>query len=345
MKSMKQSFLTARTLCLCLAVLLSVSACKKTEPPRGSSTKPTQDWRLGTASPEDTVTHLFGVKFSEELARLSNKRLRITLYPNSTLGGDVELLESLASADIQFVLQTTAPEIDFVPGVAVFDLPCAFSSLEALRQGVQNPAFRSGLEKAYRNAGFRLLGVADQGFREMSTNKEIRGFADFKGQKIRTMENKYHLAFWRALGANPTPMAFSEVYTGLQQGTIDGQENPYEVMVSGKLFEQQKYVVNTNHVPHLLMLITNDRFYQGLPGEDRQALDDAAQTAAVYAYEQADARIADRLRIIRNSGTEIINLSPELYQEIVAAAQPVYDMIRSQLSDKTLADTLLQGMK
>lgn len=113
--------------------------------------------------------------------------------------------------------------------------------------------------------------MADQGFRVMSTNKAVNSFADFKGQKIRTMENSYHLAFWKALGANPTPMSFSEVYIGLQQHTIDAQENPYEVIVSNNLYEQQDYVVETNHLPHLISLIVNDEFFKDLPRMSRKS--------------------------------------------------------------------------
>ena len=134
--------------------------------------------------------------------------------------------------------------------LAVFDLPCVFDSLDDCvkdrRSTVQQPDQR----RLYRG-GYHLLGMADQGFRVMSTNKPVNSLADFKGQKIRTMENSYHLAFWKALGANPTPMSFSEVYIGLQQHTIDAQENPYEVIVSNNLYEQQDYVVETNYLPHL----------------------------------------------------------------------------------------------
>ena len=117
------------------------------------------------------------------------------------------------------------------------------------------------MEKVYQKGGYKLLGYADQGFRVMSTNKNVKSIKDFKGQKIRTMENSYHLKFWKTLGANPTPMTFSEVYIGLQQGTIDAQENPYEVIVSSKLYEQQDYVVETNHLPHYISLIVSDEFY------------------------------------------------------------------------------------
>ena len=106
----------------------------------------------------------------------------------------------------------------------------------------------------------------------MSTNKPVYSFSDFKGQKIRTMENSYHLAFWKAIGANPTPMSFSEVYIGLQQHTIDAQENPYEVIVSNNLYEQQDYVVETNHLPHLISLIVNDDFFRDLPEDEQEIM-------------------------------------------------------------------------
>ena len=98
--------------------------------------------------------------------------------------------------------------------------------------------------------------------------------------------------------ANPTPMTFSEVYIGLQQGTIDAQENPYEVVVSGKIYEQQDYIVQTNHLPHLLSLIVNDEFYQSLSSEDQKIVDKAAENARNYARQQADERVNDRLNII-----------------------------------------------
>lgn len=110
------------------------------------------------------------------------------------------------------------------------------------------------LEDIYNEGGYELLGMADQGFRVMTTNVAVNDLSDFAGQKIRTMENSFHLAFWQALDANPTPMAFSEVYIGLQQKTIDAEENPVEVIVSGRLYEQQEYVVETNHLPHYISL-------------------------------------------------------------------------------------------
>ena len=200
-------------------------------------------WPLATASPEDTVTQIYAEKFAEEVDRLSDGKMKIQVYPNSVLGGDRELLESCYDGDIPFVVQNTAPQVNFILETAVFDAPCAFETLTEVRQTVDDPEFLDLMKAAYEKAGYELLGYSDQGFRVMSTNKKVETIDDFKGQKIRTMENAYHLQFWKQMGANPTPMSFSEVYIGLQQGTIDAQENAYEIIVSAKLYEQQKYMI------------------------------------------------------------------------------------------------------
>ena len=290
-------------------------------------------WPLATASPEDTVTQIFSEKFAEEVARLSDGKMKIQVYANSTLGGDRDLLETCADGDIPFVVQNTAPQVTFMPDLAVFDLPCVFDSLDECRKTIDEPDFYRLISDVYTNGGYHLLGIADQGFRVMSTNKEVTDFADFKGQKIRTMENSYHLAFWKSLKANPTPMSFSEVYIGLQQHTIDAQENPYEVIVSNKLYEQQKYIVETNHLPHLISLIVNDDFFQNLSKEEQDIMTQAARVATEYAREQSDERIADRVAVIEESGTQILTLSDEVRNEIRRNSQEVYDSIRGTISE------------
>ena len=166
----------------------------------------------------------------------------------------------------------------------------------------------------------------------MSTNKKVSSFTDFKGQKIRTMENPYHLAFWKSIGASPTPMSFSEVYIGLQQHTIDAQENPYEVIVSNNLYEQQDYVIETNHLPHLITLIVNDEFFQDLSEEEQEIMTEAANTALTYAREQSDSRISDKIATIEASGTEIISLTDDERAEMREAAQGVYEQIQKVVS-------------
>ena len=278
------------------------------------------------------MTQIFAEKFAEEVSDLSNGKMKIQVYANSTLGGDRDLLETCADGDIPFVVQNTAPQVSFMSDLAVFDLPCVFDSLDDCRKKIDDPQFNSLISDVYTEGGYHLLGMADQGFRVMSTNKPVNSLADFKGQKIRTMENSYHLAFWKALGANPTPMSFSEVYIGLQQHTIDAQENPYEVIVSNNLYEQQDYVVETNHLPHLISLIVNDDFFRDLPEDEQEIMTEAARLATEYAREQSDERIADKVAVIEDSGTQIIKLSDETRKEIREASQGVYDSIREKIN-------------
>ena len=290
-------------------------------------------WPLATASPEDTVTQIYSEKFAEEVFRLSNGEMKIQVYANSTLGGDRDLLETCADGDIPFVVQNTAPQVTFMPNLAVFDLPCVFDTIDDCRETIDNPEFYSLISDIYTEGGYHLLGMADQGFRVMSTNKAISDFSDFKGQKIRTMENSYHLAFWKSINANPTPMSFSEVYIGLQQHTIDAQENPYEVIVSNRLYEQQDYVVETNHLPHLISLMVNDEFFQNLSKEEQEIITEAAKIATIYARKQSDERIADRMDTIEESGTKILTLSDEVRNEVRESSQKIYDSIKENISE------------
>lgn len=295
------------------------------------------DWPLATASPEDTVTQIYAETFAKEVRRLSGGRMKIQVYPNSTLGGDRELLETCRDGDIPFVVQNTAPQVTFLKDVAVFDMPCLFDTMDEVREAVDNERFYGLMQEVYQGGGYRLLGFADQGFRVMSTNKNISSFSDFKGQKIRTMENSYHIDFWKALSAAPTPMTFSEVYIGLQQGTIDAQENPYEVIVSNRLYEQQDYVVETNHLPHMISLIVSDSFFEGLSQEKQEILLEAADLARDVAREASDERIAEKIKEIENSGTQIVTLDKRLREEMGEAARPVYDAIE-QVVDEDIVE-------
>lgn len=296
---------------------------------------------LATASPEDTVTQIYAEKFAEEVDRLSDGSIKIQVYANSTLGGDRELLESCKDGDIPFVVQNTAPQVTFMPDLAIFDVPCAFENLDECREVLDDPEFSTLISSVYEKGGYQLLGVADQGFRIMSTNKPVKGIGDFKGQKIRTMENPFHLAFWKSIGANPTPMSFAEVYIGLQQHTIDAQENPYEVIVSNRLYEQQDYVVETNHLPHLITLIMNDEFFKGMPEENQRILREAAATATEYARQASDDRIADRVKTIEDSGTQILKIDEETYKAIVEQSSEVRESIKEKV-DSEVYNTFIE---
>lgn len=322
--------ISAFVICIAVTITVAFSGCGGSE--SGEETQ-RYAWPLGTASPEDTVTQIYAVKFAEEVDRLSGGKMKIQVYPNSTLGGDRELLETCRDGDIPFVVQNTAPQVTFMQDIAIFDMPCMFDTIEEVREKVDDEKFYGLMEHVYQEGGYKLLGYADQGFRIMSTNKTINRFEDFKGQKIRTMENAYHLDFWKALSAAPTPMTFSEVYIGLQQGTIDAQENPYEVIVSNRLYEQQDYMVETNHLPHLISLIVSESFFEKLPEEKQEILINAAEFASKEARAASDARISDKIEEIESSGAQIVTIDDELKEQMREASQPVYDAIREVVDE------------
>ncbi len=302
----------------------------------GNETEQTYAWVLATASPEDTVTGLFAEKFAEQVEALSGGELKIQVYHNSTLGGDTELIESVQCGDIPFVVQNTAPEVSYLPRLALFDVPCAFSDLDQLHEVLDDDTFMTKINAIYEIGGFRLLAMADQNFRVMTSNVPIRSLEDFKGIKIRTMENSNHMEFWSSIGSNPTPMAFAELYVGLEQHTVDAQENPYEVICSNKFYEVQDYVVETNHLPHLLALVTNNDFYNELPEDQKAVIDEASEIAKTYAREQAVERSASRIEEIEANGSEIIPVSEELKNEMRKASVSIYDNIRETVADDDL---------
>ncbi len=293
-------------------------------------------WVLATSSPEDTVTQIFAEKFAEEVNTLSGGEMKIEVYANSSLGGDTEILESVMCGDIPFVVQNTAPQVSYLPRLCLFDLPCVFDEIEELHAVLDNERFMEKINAIYAEKGINLLAMSDQNFRVMTSNVLVEDMEDFAGVKIRTMENSYHMAFWSALKASPTPMAFSEVYLGLQQHTIDAQENPYEVVVSNAFYECQDYVIQTNHLPHLLTLITGQEFLDSLTEEQQAVIQQAAAIARDYSREQAALRADDRIATCVAGGAEIIQVSDQLRQEMREASQEIYENVRQVVNDDEL---------
>ena len=329
MRYMKRIFACLLAAALLTASVMTLSGCA------GESGQ-TYAWVLATASPADTVTGLYAEKFAEMVEELSGGELRIQVYHNSALGGDTELIESCQCGDIPFVVQNTAPEVSYMPRLCLFDAPCVFSNRDEVHVVLDNEEFMEKINEIYAAGGFLLLGMADQNFRVMSSNKKITSMSDFSGIKIRTMENSYHMTFWSAIGANPTPMAFSELFVGLEQHTVDAQANPYEVIVSNGFYEVQDYVVETNHLPHLLALITNTDFYEALPADQQAIIDEAARIAKEYAREQAIARSDDRIATIENYGCQVVPISEDLREQMREASADLYEEIRAVVNDDDL---------
>ena len=178
-------------------------------------------WPLATCSSGETVTNVFAQTFADYVSELSDGKMKIQVYTDSTLGTDLELMESMKDGDIPFIVASPSPQVSYIPQLCVFDTPCVYTDINTFRKNMENEELMDEFRKIYKEHGYRFLGITDQGFRVMTMSKPYEDLSSIAGQKIRVMENKYHIQFWKSVNANPTPMTFSEVYIGLQQGTID----------------------------------------------------------------------------------------------------------------------------
>ncbi|MBQ3437991.1 MAG: TRAP transporter substrate-binding protein [Fusobacterium sp.] len=316
-----------------LGVMLFMVGCSKDKGGDTASNDKKYDVYLGCDSPEDTVTYILLDKFATLMEEKSGGRIVAKRYSNAKLGGDIELIEALQNGKVTFVVQNTAPQVNFVPELGIFDLPMSFPNIEVARKVLDGPLLEK-LKEYHAKQKIKLYGYGDQGFREMTSNKKVEKFEDLKGIKIRTMSNPNHIEFWKSVGSNPTPMNFGELYIGLQQGVVDAQENPFEATVAAKLHEQQKYVIMTNHVIHALSLIGSPAIIDKMPEDLQNIIDEAAKEALEYSRKVADERVDGRVKIIVDSGTEIIPFNEKLYEDMKNAGVSVYKTI----SDKVGAD-------
>ena len=311
-----------------------------------AATAAPKEFAIANDSTDDTVTGLMTQKLKEVLEAKSKGAFKVATFPNSQLGSDREITQSCQNGELAFVVQNTAPQVNFVPKAAVFDLPNLFPNKKVARAALDK--FQKNIEPEYAKAGIVMLGFGDQGFRVLSSNKAINKIEDFKGLKLRTMENKYHVQYWQSLGANPTPLPFSELYLALQQGTVTGQENPYEVIVATKLYEVQKYVIDTNHLFHTITIIMSKNIYDQLTPEEQKLVRDAAREVITWGREQADQRHADRVAILKKNNVQIIKLDEKLLGEMQAKSKPVYDNISKAVGAdlvKKLQDAVKEASK
>lgn len=198
-------------------------------------------------------------------------------FPSSALGGERELIEGLQLGTVEAAVVSTGALSNFVGDVGVVDIPFLFRDTAHARAVLDGP-FGQELLGKFKQRGLIALAWGEQGFRHLTNNKvSVKGVPDMKGLKIRVTENPVHIAAFRALGAAPTPMSWPEVVSALQQGTIDGQENPISVLTSAKLWEVQKHLSLTAHVYAPMALLVSSSFWKGLNDAQKAAFVEGAK--------------------------------------------------------------------
>ena len=238
----------------------------------------------GDSAGKGAAAQVFGELVASKVEEITGGQLTIDYHPNGDLGGDADLLRQVQSGDIDIVVSQTAPVVSFIPEMAVFDLPMVFAkydgaTIDKVLNGADS-AFKAQLNEAYEAADMHLLGFLQNAtYRLTTANVELKDLASFNHLQIRTMENSNHMAFWTAIGAEPTPMAWAEVYFALQSGAIDAQENAADTCVGANFQDVQKYLACTNHLLYANQICINKEAYEDLDPAYQAALDQAVAEA------------------------------------------------------------------
>jgi len=217
--------------------------------------------------------------FAREVEKRTGGRYQIQNFYAGALGAERESIEGLQLGTLDLTMTSTGPVPNFVPDVAILDIPFLFRDYGQARAVLDGPIGQDMLKK-FDAKGITALAWGENGFRHMTNSKHpVNVPDDLKGLKMRTMENPIHIQAYRQFGILPTPMAFTEVFTALQQGTVDGQENPLSVITSAKLDQVQKYLTLTGHVYSPAVILMNKAKWEALSPADKQAFTDAAREA------------------------------------------------------------------
>jgi len=244
-----------------------------------------QTLRFAFQNVKDHPQGLGAQKFAELVSEKSGGKMKVRLFPGGTLGGDLQTVSALQGGTLDVTVLNSGILAAQVPDFALFDFPFLFENSEQAYTVMDGPVGQE-LGKRLESKGLVGLGYWDLGFRQVTNNsRPITGPNDLEGLKIRVIQSPIYLETFKALGANPVPMPFPEVYTGLEQRTVDGQENPYTVIEGNKFNEVQKYVSATNHIYNPQSLIIGQKTWDRLNADEQAVIREAAAEATQYQRE------------------------------------------------------------
>src|SRR5699024_1200060 len=290
--------------------------------------------RFAHGQPETNDRHKAVVRLKELIEEKSD--MKVYIYPNEQLGSEAEMIESVSLDDLQMVAASAFSQYDST--ISMFHLPYLFETYEEAWSVLDGPIGEEAAEPLLED-NLRVISYFENGFRHVSANRPIETPEDFEGLKIRTPEFPISLSTFNSLGANPTPMAFGELYMALQQGTVDAQENPVANLNSSKFYEVQKYLSLTRHQYMPLPVAISDEFWKGLTSEQQKIVQGSADEAAQYHRNLIVNNEEEIMNDIQKEGLEIIHPHTEAFKEMTKGP---HDSCRKryggELLDKTLKD-------
>ncbi|GGK21104.1 TRAP transporter substrate-binding protein [Salinarimonas ramus] len=284
--------------------------------------------KIGHGHSDQHSFHLAMERFAELLEEKAPGAFDVQIFPSAQLGSEREMQEQLALGNLEMTV--TGVLGIYEPKLALLELPFLFRDREHILAAQDSEAV-SNLAASLPDKGLRLVGFVENGFRNITNNvRPIETPADVDGLQIRTPENPAQIETFRALGASPTPMPFSELYAALRQGVVDGQENPLQNIYDGKLFEVQEHLALTGHIYNSAYIVASEGWLQGLSEEERTAVLEAAEEAGNWQFEYIAARDEELLSALEEAGMRVTR--PDR-QPFVDATQPAYDVFYERFGD------------
>jgi tripartite ATP-independent transporter DctP family solute receptor len=306
---------TRRAVAVALAAVFAVGAAQAQE----------KTFKLGLQNPKGHPLEVGASKFAELVAAKSGGRLKVTVFAGGTLGGDAANVSALQGGTIEMVLLNSGILASQVKDFEVYDFPFMFASAKEADAVVDGP-FGSKLHAKLADKGIVGLAYFELGFRNITNSKRaLNTVEDVAGLKLRVIPNAINVDWVKALGANPTPMAFPEVYAGLEQKAIDGQENPFSVILANKFFEVQKFLAVTNHQYNPQSLIFSKKVFDTLPAADQKILQDAALEASRFQRQTNRDAAAGQLDALKKAGMTVTEFSPAEQAKLRDKFKPVID--------------------
>ncbi|MYL49304.1 DctP family TRAP transporter solute-binding subunit [Halobacillus litoralis] len=285
--------------------------------------------QAGHSLPEDHPYHLGFLEMAENVEERTDGRVKIEVFPNSEIGAERELTEGMTLGTVDLVVSSTAPVTNFVPELAVLDAPFIFKNRDEAVNVLEGEVGDTLFSKM-KEEGIIGLSWGENGYRHVTNSvRPIEKPADLEGLKIRTQENEIHLAAFEELGAQPTPMAWTEALTALQQGVVDAQENPAIVADQFKLYEaNQEHMTLTGHVYSVAIYMMSQQTYDELPEDLRDIVMEEGQKVGAMEREMIVEMEKESLQTLKDEGMQIIEeVDTQPFQE---AVKPVYDQIEYQ---------------
>ena len=336
MKSVKMLL----TSCLLIAAM-ALSGCGGAEKkPEAKPAAGPQTIKLAHVVNEKDGFHIAALKFKELVEARTKGAVKVEVFPNASLGDERTLIEGMQIGTIAMGVITNGPVANFLPEIAAFEMPFMFASPEEAYKVLDGPVGQKVLAKLDA-INLKGLAYAERGFRNLTNSKKVvKTPADMAGLKIRVMENPVYIDTFKTLGTNAVPMAWTEALTALQQGTIDGQENPVNVIYSFKLNETQKYLTMTKHSYAPALFLMSKKVFGTFNKETQDILVKAAQEAAVHERKWNAEQMAEQLKALKDKGMQITDPDTAAFQ---AAVKPVYEKYGPKFG--TLLDDINKAKK